>query len=271
VIITPTRTPTMTLSLSSSPQCLFPSTNLVSYWKLDEASGILYDSKGSYNSISFGGTYGQPGKIGNSILIDNSNENVALPDMPELTVTSNSSISFACWLYPIIGAPPYQYSVFFGDWDIGPVFYLYRNNETTTWNARYWVGGAAAQIANITITNLQWYHLAWVKNGNIISFYQNGSFMGSAADPATGINNPSTIVLGGSGPDNVSGRIDEAGFWNRALTSTEVSILYNGGNGLAYCVSTTPVPSITPTKTISRTPTKSFVCNLVVNINVVNT
>ena len=38
----------------------------------------------------------------------------------------------------------------------------------------------------------------------------------------------------GSTTTGAQARIDEAAFWNRALTAAEVSLLYNSGSGLVY-------------------------------------
>jgi hypothetical protein len=38
--------------------------------------------------------------------------------------------------------------------------------------------------------------------------------------------------------------MDEIGIWNRALSSTEVSALYNSGNWFSYPFSTTSIKSI---------------------------
>ena len=45
----------------------------------------------------------------------------------------------------------------------------------------------------------------------------------------------------------MKGRIDEVGFWKRVLTSSERSLLYNGGVGLTYPFSGAPTPTRTPT------------------------
>src|SRR3989304_4743325 len=45
----------------------------------------------------------------------------------------------------------------------------------------------------------------------------------------------------------MKGRIDDVGFWKRVLTSSERSLLYNGGVGLTYPFSGAPTPTRTPT------------------------
>lgn len=82
-----------------------------------------------------------------------------------------------------------------------------------------------------------WYHIVWVFNsGNSIKTYINGILNSDVAITLTNINNSSSSLLTkiGNGIDidvvqNLpwNGKIDDVGIWNRALTPSEVTQLYN--------------------------------------------
>ena len=74
--------------------------------------------------------------------------------------------------------------------------------------------------------------------------YINGTSVGSTTGSGSG-----TLATGytaglhissdnGTAAQAFDGMMDEIGVWSRALTATEVTELYNSGNGLAYPFST---------------------------------
>lgn len=95
---------------------------------------------------------------------------------------------------------------------------------------------------NIVINTL--YHFVFTYNGNNsntgMNIYINGSLVGSptrsSAGTYTGMNNlTSNVSIGAvvTGTTAVfSGYLDSIGLWNRELTASEVSQLYNSGAGL---------------------------------------
>ena len=74
---------------------------------------------------------------------------------------------------------------------------------------------------------------------NNATFYKNGvaldTISAAAADPTSLVY---TIGANTADTENFNGKIDELGIWNRALSHTEITDLYNGGVGL-----TMPPPS----------------------------
>lgn len=91
---------------------------------------------------------------------------------------------------------------------------------------------------NITTAG-QWGHVVFRYNGTAFSLWLNGAFYkqvpGSGNLAYTGLANLSIggRMEGGSGW-NYTGAIDEMGYWNRSLSSSEILDLYNGGLGLEY-------------------------------------
>ena len=88
-------------------------------------------------------------------------------------------------------------------------------------------------MGSVPINPDTWYQVAATYDGTTQRFYVNGNFDASAVrDLNTGSGN----VKIGKQPDwsgaYFKGEIDEVGIWDKALTATEISALYNSGSGL---------------------------------------
>ncbi len=92
-----------------------------------------------------------------------------------------------------------------------------------------------------------WHHLVIVQNGIIPKLYLDGveqslNVFGSNTgdwydDMFNSQSPPKELGFGAKnrgGGQFYKGRLDEAGFWNRTLNDTEISQLYNNGNGISY-------------------------------------
>ncbi|PWU21213.1 MAG: hypothetical protein C5B50_02180 [Verrucomicrobia bacterium] len=99
-----------------------------------------------------------------------------------------------------------------------------------------------------------WYHLVCAYDGSDYNFYVNGALVGQVAITGHAVNgtsgtlqlgaNPSAYVTGGSdgGAEQVYGRIDEAAFYNYALTQLQVTNHFNARYGsLQVPIPTAPV------------------------------
>ena len=90
----------------------------------------------------------------------------------------------------------------------------------------------------------EWTHLAMTFDGSDIKFYINGSLETTQSVTGNDINNPQIHPnaadedfrigdMAGSGDYNFDGKIDAPAIWNTALSSSQISNLYNSGNGLS--------------------------------------
>ena len=87
-----------------------------------------------------------------------------------------------------------------------------------------------------TLTTGVWYMATLTYDGANIRLYLNGS-SDAAAVALTGNTRTSTdaLYIGAQGGNTFfDGIIDEVGAWSRELSSTEVTALYNSGNGNQY-------------------------------------
>ncbi|GMV00337.1 MAG: LamG domain-containing protein [Ignavibacteriota bacterium] len=82
----------------------------------------------------------------------------------------------------------------------------------------------------------EWYHLVVTYEGQLIKFYENGTFIGQTTFSGNIQVNDLPLEFGRNMPglpDYYHGRIDDARIYNRALTETEIQELYheNGWTG----------------------------------------
>jgi hypothetical protein len=79
-----------------------------------------------------------------------------------------------------------------------------------------------------------WYHIAITYNAldGELKSYINGAIdiNTTTTDYTTSLG---TVEIGRAGTDEFNGKIDEIGIWNEALTSAEITALYNSGSGLS--------------------------------------
>ena len=90
-----------------------------------------------------------------------------------------------------------------------------------------------------------WYNLVLVKSSNNYSLYSNGQLLSSGSagmNPYAGL----FVIGAGHSSDNsfsgyYSGKIDDIGIWNRALTQQEITNLYNAQSPCQVSITSQPV------------------------------
>ncbi len=90
------------------------------------------------------------------------------------------------------------------------------------------------------LTDGKWHHCVVTNSAGTVQFYTDGLTDGaSASQTATNTLTDANFrtLIGGDIQDvtaYITAKIDEVGIWNRALSATEVTQLFNRGNGLEY-------------------------------------
>lgn len=216
---------------------------LVSYWKMDAASGDEADSHGS-NTLTSGGGAADPGtaagKLNGSRDFDGSNDTLSASDAASLDL---SDFSISLWFYPDVLDTSYR-NLFVKGLD-GASGRNYGIAHSAGVSNRFYlqIQGVSGLTSEITPssgpTASAWNHavLTYDATTRVRKLYLGGSEVhsqtGSSGTPTT---NSLALVVGGGGSGFAfhNGRIDEIGLWSRDLSSAEVTELYNSGNGLAY-------------------------------------
>lgn len=196
----------------------------VAYWTLDNT---LTDATGNgYTLTNNGATYTASGKINGTYDFDGSNDYLS-----SSLLISNSPCTFSCWVK--WGGKTSTVNAILGTYTSGGsvgMSLLINTNGTVIFQ------GGLSNTTSSAISSGVWYHIVGVRTTTQTILYLDGS----AVATLTGSPNStqtSTLSIGRSGDYNgwyFDGTIDEVGIWNRALSSTEVSQLWNSRNGLQY-------------------------------------
>ena len=88
-----------------------------------------------------------------------------------------------------------------------------------------------------------WHFICSVRSGTTHTIYRDTSSTSNTVSGAA-LSTTYSLIVGNddSHTVNFNGYITGVGYWNRALSSAEVSQLYNGGSGLAYPFTVTIAP-----------------------------
>jgi Concanavalin A-like lectin/glucanases superfamily len=231
--------------------------NLVSYYKLDEASGNRADSHGSNTLTDVNSVLGVTGKINNGADFETSStQSLTITDASQsgLDITGSMSLSFWMNLETAIPSAGNQYEIAsktafasgnYG-WDLyllnqggAQRLYFAQSANGTSFTQPFW---------SFSPSTSTWYHIVVVQTvGTNVELYINGTSQGTGSAVASNFNNNGNFYLARGFSNNLDGILDEFGIWSRALTSAEVTSLYNAGAGLAYPFSAgAPTPSRLP-------------------------
>jgi len=218
--------------------------NLVSYWNFNESSGsTVIDVQSGYNGTIYNATRTGSGKIGNAISFIGSPNYVVLPH------NSNHNSNDATWsvwfkthsttipaIAGILTKAPntgYDRQIYVAMNSTGGITVAIGNSARTNWAYLYTISGS--------YNNTNWHHLVVTKkygvSGDTFKSYMNGSLINTTNSAFNGRKNSNQFDVGRTTTSSSSNRyfkgiIDEIGVWNRELSSSEISELYNNGNGL---------------------------------------
>jgi hypothetical protein len=210
--------------------------NLVSYHKLD---GNARDSVGASNGTDTGVNY-ITGKITSCASFSGATFINNIGDTTTYSFIQNTGIfSFSLWVnlnntntqYPMGNSPTTIEKGFYCGFVGGKFEYAVTNGTSSAFV--YKSGGMGNFIPG------NWYHIALAANGTSATTYINGvsvNTTGLTASLSTGNSTRDLYFgqIGGFALQRFDGRLDEVGFWNKALTQNEVSSLYSYGVGNQY-------------------------------------
>ena len=233
------------ISFASVIEAQTLSSGLVSYWKLDESSGTTtYDAHGSNNGTVMGPAIGQNVKeLGSSYYFDGSNDYVSIPNSSSLDITG-TAISLSVWIYTTSSNGTQVIFSKIVQQDAHPYPYFQYNLQLYYSSSKLYprfllsIGGNYyyASDVNYNITSNTWHHIVGTYDGSTMRLYVDGAI--NATKSVTGsidhYSAPVYIGVNGALNEAFKGYIDETGVWNRTLSASEVSTLYNMGTGMSY-------------------------------------
>lgn len=223
-------------------------TSLVGYWNMDEpiASGTRADSTANADALTDINN-NVPGVIAHAVILTNLSFNGTVgplqhADNATLSLGANTDFSISCWGYlntvsalqclvdkGLFTSAKDNEFVLNVNSSAHPVFIIGNGTLTTS------VTGAT------TLLQFTKYHFVATYNSSAqqLHLYVNGSEDANSPVVWTGGTQDTTYDFSVGGPSTgtsyyCNAYLDEVGYWHRALTSSEVTSLYNSGNGLAY-------------------------------------
>lgn len=207
-------------NLTSNPSSL--NSNLLAYYSFDDSTAN--DRLGDYNGTITGCT-NTTGKIGSALDFSGSSQYVTYSGFPHL-LNKDTNFTISWWAYSDANANYYVISRS-GEFEFrlsssSPIFYSLSAGATSS-----------------ALSTGTWTHFVGINNGTHDSIYKNGVLADVEVHTGSSTNSAYDFKLGVrasglGGTQYYDGRIDELGIWNRALTQSEVTELYNSGSGVSY-------------------------------------
>ena len=208
-----------------------------SLYAVYKAESNANDSLGTYNGTAGGGLTYTAGKSGDAFDFNGTN---AYVELPENTLSLSTNFSFSFWMYSRAHATTTVISNFGND-GINRGFYIDQDGTQAlrfvAFNSTPVIvtsGGGALQLN-------QWQHFVFNCNAGVGQWYLNGSSIGSPNSISSTYISNSKPLIGAFRSGNTGGKssyrnmkLDEFTAWNRELTSTEITELYNAGTGKFY-------------------------------------
>lgn len=211
--------------------------NILAYWKLD---GNSNDSVASYNGTDTSITYSS----GNGKIIQGAGFNGSTSKINLSTTAFGTNINFSVSFWIKATSFASRMGLFVkanGTSNAGACFWIQVSSSGAN-KISFGVmdSGLTGAIADATtsITDNAWNHVVCTCDGTNQKIYINGTLDATQACAGATINNitmDTTMGWWGSYASlPYTGAMDEVGYWDRAINSTEVSQIYNSGNGIQY-------------------------------------
>lgn len=212
--------------------------DLVSYWKMDEATGSRVDSVGE-NDLTENGTIGSDTGIkGSAADLDSaSSEYLSIASLEWLTAWTVSM-----WIY--IDSYSDSYVGLVSRDDSGSprnqsTLYVKNNGKLAVYiDTAAPTAASADGTGSQTLSAGAWTHIVWSYSAATgIQTWVDTVADIDTADSVTPSTTAAPFSIGRDEANGVrffNGRIDEVGIWSRVLTSAERDELYNAGSGVTY-------------------------------------
>lgn len=201
------------------------------YFETDTNNIIVYDGT-NWRGYQNDGIALSPITNTTSVALDGTDDHVLIP--------SNSAYGFGtgdftiiCWFYVNSTVTNYIGIYDFRPGGTGsryPSLFISPNNGARYY---YYNGGSGGTINYDDTPNAgQWYCSAVTRSSSAVTLYRDGVSVATGTDSNTLSTPTSGIYVGmrGNSSLELNGYVDEFAIFDKALTSTQISDVYNGGN-----------------------------------------
>lgn len=231
---------TGTIASQSAQQQL--STNLISYWRLEEATGATRtDSYGTNNMSDHNSVAQITGKVGNGGGFTSTSSQYLSIASNSTFDTSSTSFTFSAWAY-INDTGVSRVIVSKGTLNSNSTvqFALYREGGTNKIRFTVGNGSSGSDVGASYPGTGQWFFaVGWYDNvAQTMNVQVNNGTVVSGSNTAGSYFNASQFLIGNDTSSRFwNGNLDEVGYWKRVLTPDERSFLYAAGAGRIYSTS----------------------------------
>lgn len=218
------------------------STSLVSYWELEESSGTRVDSHGSNDLTDNNTVLSASGVRGDAADLESSNSEY-LSNLSQTGMapgTGNFSISLWAKVESdgTVGSGnggPFSLAATSAD-------RIWLDARTSTITGQFYDGANGANCSYSGSFTGNWHHIVFLRDGGNAKLYvdsvlrsTNSATFGTPAN--ANLDLVPQVKIGSSSQGTAryyDGMVDEVGYWTKALSTTEISDLYNSGAGIPY-------------------------------------
>ena len=216
------------------------SSGMISYWKLDETAGstTAVDAVGTNTLAKGGSATFAAGKINNGVDLEaGTSDYLAITNAAQTGLDITGDFTIGAWIKveSTPGAGVY-YPIVAKGVTIGNRGYYFEYHKSGGGTERLGClisddgSSASEHYKAFAPTTGVWYHVAMTYDvsAGTAEFFVNGSSLGTVAGGKTSIyNNAGEFHIGENEGAYFDGLIDEVCFWNRVLSSAEITTLYN--------------------------------------------
>ena len=247
---------------SQSVPSYVPTNGLVGWWGFN---GNAQDGSGNGNHGTVNGATLTTDRFGNqngSYSFDGLS-NFISGSLINLSNTELTTVS--AWIYYSGNAGGQPYDSYFQLGDYGQHTFAYAYNYTGH-NLDLYSQCFTNPYTGINLNN-SWHSVIVVDSFFVTKIYINGQLLTSfsSGNPNCYLNSNTYFIGGGNDNQYVTGKLDDIGIWNRALTQQEITNLYNAQSGVAIPTTTSCLNDTTEV-TITH-PTLTGVANAALRLN----
>jgi hypothetical protein len=214
---------------------------LQGYWNFYEGRNIIIsDVTNNGNTGYWKGSTGNQWTNGISGPAGNFNGSTNLVSVPNTTqLTILSPVAVAAWVNPTVNSGRATDSTIISkqDADTTVTFWL-RLRGNSDGKIRFVIKTDTNGVNGTTVIPInKWSHIVGTYDGAIVNIYFNGVLNGKSTISVSALSSTNPLSIGAKangGGDFFPGAINDVGVWNRILTASEVTQLYNDGAGLTY-------------------------------------
>ena len=207
--------------------------SMISFWRMDDAAdSTRVDAYDGNDLTDLGSNVAQTtGILTNAASFDGGNKTLSHADNAALSVTAQD-FTLQCWVK--LGSIADNQAVC-GKWGAVGNYVIYVTGDKFVFFRQDASGGGNHSVTANTFGALStgvWYHVVAVQdftNSQLLIYVNNISDTSSSSD--AGLDGTAAFTVGqfDGGGAILTGDVDLVGFWKRALTAGDVSLLYNSG------------------------------------------